>query len=59
MRRSLARADTTADGQLRTELDAWMGAAVAAGLGVEDVEALVAAVRAIHFPAVSTAGELA
>lgn len=56
VRRSLARADTTADGQLRAELDAWMRAAVAAGLGVDDVDALVAAVRQVHYPPLSTIG---
>lgn len=42
VRRSLARDDT---GPLRTELEAWMGRAHAAGLDVDDVDALITAVR--------------
>jgi len=40
--RSLARDDT---GQLRAELEGWMDRAHAAGLDVDDVEALITAVR--------------
>jgi GntR family transcriptional regulator len=40
--RSLARDDT---GQLRAELEAWMDRAHAAGLDVDDVDALISAVR--------------
>jgi GntR family transcriptional regulator len=40
--RSLARDDT---GALRAELEAWMGRAHAAGLDVDDVDALISAVR--------------
>lgn len=40
--RSLARDDT---GQLRTELEGWMDRAHAAGLDVDDVDALITAVR--------------
>jgi GntR family transcriptional regulator len=42
VRRSLARDDT---GPLRTELEAWMSRAHAAGLDVDDVDALITAVR--------------
>ncbi len=42
VRRSLARDDT---GPLRTELEAWMARAHAAGLDVDDVDALITAVR--------------
>ena len=40
--RSLARDDT---GQLRAELEAWMDRAHTAGLDVDDVDALITAVR--------------
>jgi len=40
--RSLARDDT---GQLRAELEGWMDRAHAAGLDVDDVDALITAVR--------------
>jgi GntR family transcriptional regulator len=42
VRRSLARDDT---GPLRAELEAWMDRAHAAGLDVDDVDALITAVR--------------
>ena len=42
VRRSLARDDT---GPLRAELEDWMARAHAAGLDVDDVDALIAAVR--------------
>lgn len=42
VRRSLARDDT---GPLRAELEDWMARAHAAGLDVEDVDALITAVR--------------
>lgn len=42
VRRSLARDDT---GPLRVELEAWMARAHAAGLDVDDVDALITAVR--------------
>jgi GntR family transcriptional regulator len=47
--RSLAHPDLAADGPLRAELDAWMRRARAAGLGVEDVEALFGAVRDTYY----------
>ena len=47
--RSLARPGTAADGPLRAGLDAWMRQARAAGLDADDVDALVAAVRADHY----------
>jgi GntR family transcriptional regulator len=42
VRRSLARDDT---GPLRAELEGWMARAHAAGLDVDDVDALITAVR--------------
>lgn len=42
VRRSLAREDT---GPLRAELEGWMARAHETGLGVEDVDALITAVR--------------
>ena len=50
VRRSLARAESGADTELRAELDGWMRRAHAAGLEVDDVDALVAAVRETHYP---------
>ena len=52
VRRSLGRAalGAGADADLRAELAAWMRRARSAGLDVEDVDALVAAARAEHYP---------
>ncbi|QMU69243.1 GntR family transcriptional regulator [Streptacidiphilus sp. P02-A3a] len=44
VRRSLARPEAGADGELRAELSAWMDRARRAGLEREDVTALVASV---------------
>jgi len=44
VRRSLARAEAGADGELRAELSGWMDRARLAGLEREDVAALVASV---------------
>lgn len=44
VRRSLSRADTAADAELRTALDVWMRRARAAGLDLDDVDALFSAV---------------
>ena len=50
VRQSLVRAEITAGGELRDELDVWMRRSRDAGLGVDDVDALFAASRAAHFP---------
>ncbi len=49
VRRSLSRDDTAADGTVRAELDSWMRRAHAAGLEVDDVDALFTAVRDIYY----------
>ena len=56
VRRSLARTEITAGGELRAELDVWMRRGRDAGLGVDDVDALYAASRAAHFPPGPPAG---
>jgi GntR family transcriptional regulator len=48
--KSLASSATTRGGPLRAELGDWMGRAVHAGLGVDDVDALFVDVRAERFP---------
>jgi GntR family transcriptional regulator len=50
VRRSLAQPQAAADSPLRTELDAWMERAREAGLGHEDVAALVTAAMEKHYP---------
>ena len=49
VRRSLARAEAGADGELRAELSAWADRARQAGLEYEDATALVASVLAQTF----------
>ncbi|WP_226367064.1 GntR family transcriptional regulator [Pseudonocardia sp. ICBG162] len=46
---SLARPGSAADDALRADLEQWMGRATDAGLGRDDVDALVADVRDQHF----------
>ena len=50
VRRTLGAAVQAADTPLRTELDAWAVRARSAGLGREDVDALLTAVLDEHFP---------
>ena len=47
---SLARPESAADTELRAELEAWVRRAVAAGLGRDDIDALVADVRDRELP---------
>lgn len=46
---SLARPGSAADDVLRADLEQWMGRATDAGLGRDDVDALLADVRDQHF----------
>ncbi|MEU0412229.1 GntR family transcriptional regulator [Streptomyces griseorubiginosus] len=50
VRRTLGAAVQAADAPLRAELDAWAVRARSAGLGREDVDALLTAVLDEHFP---------
>jgi len=50
VRRTLGSGVQAADAPLRAELDDWAGRARSAGLGREDVDALLTAVLDEHFP---------
>lgn len=57
VRKSLANSQTTSDSPLRLELSAWMDRAIEAGLGADDVDALLNDVRNAKFPHTDSPGQ--